>query len=130
MEKSLVSFVLICDALASSVAFAQTAIPEGTPANMASHAPTMAANPQLYKALGEKAGISRLTDDFVARLKADRRISENFKNTNSQYRSNPLADQFCVLSGGPCQYNGANMKSSHANLEIGKAEFNALVEDL
>jgi hemoglobin len=130
MEKNLISFVLICSAMAASVALAQTATPETAPASMPSHAHMATVDSQLYKALGEKAGIASLTDDFVVRLKADRRISEMFKNTNSQYLSNQLADQLCVLSGGPCQYKGADMKSSHANVDIGRTEFNALVEDL
>lgn len=39
-------------------------------------------------------------------------------------------DQFCVLSGGPCVYKGANMKLVHRALDITKADFNALVEVL
>jgi hemoglobin len=39
-------------------------------------------------------------------------------------------DQFCQVMGGPCIYKGADMKSSHANLDITKADFNALVEVL
>jgi hemoglobin len=41
-----------------------------------------------------------------------------------------LVDQFCVTLGGPCVYKGADMKSSHANLDITKGDFNALVEVL
>lgn len=116
MKKTLLSLALIASALLATVS--------------TSHAQTMSGDASLYKALGEKAGIASLTDDFVARLKADSRISEMFKNTKSQYLSNQLADQFCAVSGGPCKYSGADMKSSHANLDIGKADFNALVEDL
>jgi hemoglobin len=121
---------LVAGAMFASVAIAQPAMPEGHAAMVAAHAQTMPADATLYKALGEKAGIASLTNDFVVRLKADGRISEMFKNTKSEYLSNQLADQFCVVSGGPCQYKGADMKSSHANLDIGKADFNALVEDL
>jgi hemoglobin len=130
MTKTLLCLALIAGVMSASVASAQTGMPEGHAAMMAAHAQMMSADSTLYKALGEKAGISSLTNDFVARLKADGRISEMFKNTKSEYLSNQLADQFCVVSGGPCQYKGADMKSSHANLDIGKADFNALVEDL
>lgn len=41
-----------------------------------------------------------------------------------------LSDQFCQLSGGPCKYEGADMKSAHADMGIRKHEFHALVEDL
>lgn len=111
MKKTLITLALMCGAVLAN-------------------AQSMPTDSSLYKALGEKAGIASLTDDFVARLKADSRISEMFKNTKAQYLSNQLADQFCVVAGGPCKYTGADMKSSHANLDIGKADFNALVEDL
>ncbi len=130
MKKILLSLTLISCAMAASVASAQTAMPDGHAAMMAAHAQMKSTDSALYKALGEKAGIASLTGDFVARLKADGRISEMFKNTKSEYLSNQLADQFCAVSGGPCQYKGADMKSAHANLDVGKADFNALVEDL
>ena len=41
-----------------------------------------------------------------------------------------LTDQICQLSGGPCQYEGGDMKSAHADMDITKAHFNALVEVL
>lgn len=41
-----------------------------------------------------------------------------------------MVDQLCAHSGGPCVYKGADMKSSHANLDIKKSDFHALVEVL
>ena len=54
----------------------------------------------LYQAFGEKAGLTQ------------------------------LVDQFCVVTGGPCVYKGADMKSAHSNLDINKGDFNTLVEVL
>lgn len=84
----------------------------------------------LYKALGEKAGLSRLVDDFVNRLRADPRIGEQFKSTNLKTLKTQLTDQFCEVSGGPCVYEGDDMKRAHADLKITKSDFNALVEVL
>ncbi|MEN9587710.1 MAG: hypothetical protein RIT15_1285 [Pseudomonadota bacterium] len=84
----------------------------------------------LYIALGEKSGITQLSDDFVTRLAADKRLRPFFEKTNLPHFKLQLADQFCVVSGGPCVYKGADMKSSHANFDIAKADFNALVEVL
>jgi hemoglobin len=53
-----------------------------------------------------------------------------FKDTKSAYLQEQLVDQFCVVSGGPCTYKGADMKTSHANMDITKAQFNILVEVL
>lgn len=89
-----------------------------------------AQNDALYQALGAKPGLQALTEIFVAGLKADKRIGEQFKDTKSSYLQEQLVDQFCVVSGGPCKYQGADMKSAHAGMEINKAQFNALVEVL
>jgi hemoglobin len=84
----------------------------------------------LYRALGEKTGIARLMDDFVNRAIKDERISAHFKKTKPQLLKDSLTEQICQLSGGPCQYKGPDMKSAHADMDIRKSEFNALVEDL
>lgn len=84
----------------------------------------------LYQALGEKAGITRLMDDFVNRVVKDPRIGAHFKDVNPAALKESLTDQICQLSGGPCQYEGADMKSAHADMDINKGHFNALVEVL
>lgn len=106
---------LICLALAAGSAFAQTAAPQ---------------NDQLYKAFGEKPGLVALMDDFMVRLLADPRTGPHFKPANQQRVKEQLVDQLCALGGGPCVYKGADMKSAHANLEIKKSDFHALVEVL
>ena len=40
------------------------------------------------------------------------------------------ATQLCEQSGGPCVYKGVPMKEAHESMEIGRREFNALVEVL
>ena len=92
--------------------------------------PSAAKDNSLYIALGAQAGITQLSDDFVTRLVADKRLRPFFEKTNLPHFKLQLADQFCVVSGGPCVYKGADMKSSHANFDIAKADFNALVEVL
>jgi len=96
----------------------------------ASSAQTMAPNDQLYKAFGEKPGLVALMDDFMVRLLADPRTSPHFKPSNQERVKEQLVDQLCSLAGGPCVYKGADMKSAHANLDIKKSDFNALVEVL
>ena len=96
----------------------------------ASFAQTASQNDLLYKAFGEKAGLVTLMDDFMVRLLADPRTGPHFKPANQQRVKEQLVDQLCVLGGGPCVYKGADMKSAHANLDIKKSDFNALVEVL
>lgn len=84
----------------------------------------------LYRALGDKPGITRLVQDFAARLLADARMKPFFEQANAKRLTEQLVDQFCAVSGGPCVYKGADMKTAHANLDITKGDFNALVEVL
>lgn len=92
-----------------------------------------AAHPQitsLYELLGEKPGITALANDFVDRMKAQPRIGKMFDDIKPAYLKEQIADQFCEVSGGPCQYDGETMKNSHAQLGIDKAQFNLVVEIL
>ena len=116
MKKTLASFALAASALLlAGSAFAQTSAPK---------------DDQLYKAFGEKPGLVALMDDFMVRLLADERTGPHFKPANQQRVKEQLVEQFCALGGGPCVYKGADMKSSHANLDIKKSDFHALVEVL
>ncbi|RVU45599.1 group I truncated hemoglobin [Rubrivivax rivuli] len=120
---------------ATAAALAQPAPGQGRPptsgtgADRATAYPVAPA-PGLYQALGERAGLQALMTDFVARLRADRRIGHQFKDTNAKELAARLTEQLCLLSGGPCRYEGASMKDAHADLQITRADFNALVEVL
>ncbi|MBI3367216.1 MAG: group 1 truncated hemoglobin [Burkholderiales bacterium] len=91
-------------------------------------AQAQATDDSLYQAFGEKAGIQRVMEDFVPRLKADPRIGAFFKEVNAEHLVTQLTDQLCLVSGGPCAYEGVPMKQAHAELGIAKKDFNALVE--
>jgi len=115
MKKTLICLALAAGSLLlASPSFAQAATP----------------NDQLYKAFGEKPGLVALMDDFMVRLLADPRTGPHFQPSNQQRVKEQLVEQFCALGGGPCVYKGADMKSAHANLDIKKSDFHALVEVL
>ena len=119
--KTLIALAIALGSLLAQPAFAQT-----SPAMVT--APAAPAG--LYQALGEKSGITRLMDDFVNRLVVDPRIGGHFKDVKPAALKESLTDQICQLSGGPCKYEGADMKSAHADMDIHKGHFNALVEVL
>lgn len=84
----------------------------------------------LYERLGGTPAITAVVDDFVANVAADSRINGRFAGTNIPRLKTLLVDQVCEATGGPCKYQGRDMKSAHAGMGITNAEFNALVEDL
>ncbi|MEO7106552.1 MAG: DUF3034 family protein, partial [Rhodoferax sp.] len=84
----------------------------------------------LYNALGQKEGIGLLVNDLVDRLRADETLGPPFRKIKAAYLKEQLTDQLCRVTGGPCVYEGEEMKKSHAELKIGTGEFNQLVEIL
>ncbi|WP_457427843.1 group I truncated hemoglobin [Roseateles sp. P5_E7] len=88
------------------------------------------ANDGVYQAWGGKAGIRAVMDDFVPRLFADPRTAPFFRNANRENLTTQLTEQLCQEAGGPCVYKGVPMKLAHQELEIGRRDFNALVEIL
>jgi hemoglobin len=98
-------------------------------------APLSRADETLYKSLGGKKAITAVVDDFVGRVAADDRINSFFKATAAdpkrlaKFKKN-LVDQICEAAGGPCKYQGMDMKTAHAGMGITSADFDALVQDL
>jgi truncated hemoglobin YjbI len=97
----------------------------------ANPAPTAAASSaSLFERLGGKNAISAVVDDFAGNVLADARINKKFAKTDANRLLANLKDFVCFATGGPCQYTGLDMKTSHKNMGTTAGEFNALVEDL
>jgi hemoglobin len=84
----------------------------------------------VYRAFHEKAGVDRVIDDFVDRLHTDRRFGKRFEFVDLDNLRAKLKDQICYLVGGPCTYEGKDMKAAHAGMILHNRDFNALAEDL
>ena len=83
-----------------------------------------------FRELGSKAGIDAIVAEFVTIILEDKRINATFEGVDLDRLRAKLAEQFCVVSGGPCVYTGKSMAESHEDLKINNAQFNALVENL
>ncbi|MGY2221778.1 group I truncated hemoglobin [Pseudomonas gingeri] len=84
----------------------------------------------LYRDLGERAGITRIVEGTLIHIARDRRIAERFRKIDIRRLRDKLVEQFCVEAGGPCVYTGDTMAESHKGQNVGRSDFNALVEDL
>jgi len=84
----------------------------------------------VFAAFGGVEGVSRIIDDLVDRSVRDPRLEEIFKPTDLVRLRRTLKEQVCFILGGPCAYTGRDMASSHKDLGVTTAEFNALVENL
>jgi hemoglobin len=83
-----------------------------------------------FHGLGGKPGIKKIVATFIPLILADPRIKESFTDIDMKNLAMRLEEQFCDLSGGPCTYQGKDMKEIHDGLNITRAQFNALAEDL
>ena len=96
-------------------------------------APVWAADaplPSLYERLGGTGPITAVVGKFVSIVGQDKRINGYFANTDLVHLKKQLVDQVCQASGGPCTYEGRDMKTAHTGMKVTTAAFNALVEDL
>ncbi len=125
MLKLLRSCAALCAALALAPVHAQ---PPAAPA--AAGSGVAAAEDPLYRALGGQDGIDRIVGDFVPRLASDPHMGEFFRNVRQAHFKAMLSLKFCEVAGGPCIYTGRSIPELHRDMDITKADFNALVEVL
>jgi hemoglobin len=91
---------------------------------------TAAAEEQLFFRMGGEVKLKAAVDELVPILLADERINFAFAQTDMKKFKHLLYTQLCELAGGPCIYDGRDMRTAHAKLPISNAHFNALTEDL
>ena len=82
----------------------------------------------LYEDLGGREGIATVVDNFITEISFDPSIYPFFSKTNVPRLREKLEEQFCMLSGGPCEYTGDTMEKVHTGMHISSAEFNRTVE--
>jgi hemoglobin len=102
----------------------------------------------LFDRLGGEQGITAIVDDFIPRVLQDPRVNWerkgvtsgglfqrksvtwNSTNENVSRLKKHMIQFLCLVTGGPAQYDGRNIKSSHADMRITNAEFDATIGDL
>jgi hemoglobin len=84
----------------------------------------------LYERLGGQPAVEAVVKDFAERVLADARINKKFAKSDPDRLVTNLIAFVCKGTGGPCEYKGLDMKTSHRKMGVTTGEFNALVEDL
>lgn len=88
-----------------------------------------AADKSLYERLGGKDALIAVVNELWAIVAADQRINARFAHTKPASFGGQLVDFLCQASGGPCKYQGQDMKHAHTGMKLSEAEFIALAED-
>src|SRR4051812_3779062 len=94
----------------------------------------------LYERLGGKDAVTAVVDDFVNRAATDPKVNFTRKGVpGAEWEATPdnvkhlkmqITDFVTMATGGPNNYKGKDMKSSHRNMQITDAEFGAIAADL
>jgi hemoglobin len=89
----------------------------------------------LYERLGGKEGITAIVDDVIEAHMQNPTISATF----IPYKTQPermakirqhTIDFFSAGSGGPVQYTGRDMPTTHAGMNISAIEYMAVIDDI
>lgn len=91
---------------------------------------TAKADAKLFDRLGGQPAIEKVVGDFITIVVADERINARFQNADAANLKAKLVEQICEATGGPCKYTGKDMVTAHTGMNLTKADFDALVEDL
>lgn len=104
--------------------------PHATPAKAEASSASTAQPGSLYERLGGKPAVTAVVHEFVARTTTDDRIKDRFFNVDGANLEKLLVQFVCMAGGGGCTYEGRDMTTSHASMEIADEEWDALVGDL
>jgi len=89
-----------------------------------------AAEASLYRRLGGYDVIAAATDDLLTRLTSDPQLGPYWKghSKDSMRRDRQLVVDFlCYATGGPVEYRGRDMKTSHEGLGISESDWQLFV---
>lgn len=81
----------------------------------------------LYDRLGGKPAIAAVVDGMVANIAADEKLAWRFKNTDFDSYKPTFVDFVCMVTGGPCDYQGLSMPNAHSRMGITSEEFDMTV---
>jgi len=89
-----------------------------------------AAGSTLYERLGEIAGITQIVTDTVALHHKNPDIGHFFDGVDDENLIKHVAAFFAAGTGGPANYEGRDMVTTHASMEMTDAEYDSAVADV
>jgi hemoglobin len=89
-----------------------------------------AAGPSLYERLGETDGIRQIVTDTVALHHENPDIAHFFDGVDDERLIGHVTAFFAAGTGGPANYEGRDMTSTHASMEMSDADFDSAVRDV
>jgi hemoglobin len=85
--------------------------------------------PSLYQRLGKAEGIAAIVDDAVDRHAVNPLLAPRFSSSDLPRAKKMGTQFFCMGAGGPEKYEGRDMRTAHAGMNISEQEFIATIDD-
>lgn len=89
-----------------------------------------AATPSLYERLGAADGLSKIVNDTIALHHKNPDIAHFFDGVDDEQLAHHVVAFFAAGTGGPANYEGRDMTSTHASMDISDAEYDSAVADV
>ncbi len=89
-----------------------------------------AAGPSVYERLGEMDGITQIVTDTVELHHNNPDIGHFFDGVDDENLIKHVVAFFAAGTGGPANYEGRDMTSSHASMDMSDADFDSAVSDV
>lgn len=91
---------------------------------------TETAGPSLYERLGEMPGIEQIVGDTIALHLENEEIAHYFDGVDLDNLAHHVAAFFAAGTGGPANYQGRDMTSTHAHMNMSNDDFDSAIADV
>jgi hemoglobin len=89
-----------------------------------------AAAPSLYERLGAADGLTQIVNDTIALHHKNPDIAHYFTDIDDDVLAGHVVAFFAAGTGGPVNYQGRDMTTTHASMDISDAEYDSAVADV
>jgi hemoglobin len=84
----------------------------------------------VYAAIGGQGTIEAVVKDFYQMVCYDHQLNQYFEETDMESLRDHQIEFLSMVTGGPVDYTGAEMRTAHAELDITDSEFTLVTEYL
>ena len=99
-----------------------------TPAPTASAEAAEADKPSLYERLGGQEAIDAVVDLFYVKILDDERVNHFFEDVNMRRQIVRQKEFLAAAFGGPKPYEGRDLRTAHAGLDLTAEDFGVIAE--
>jgi hemoglobin len=86
--------------------------------------------PTLYDRIGGEPAARAICEDIWTNHTVNPIVNNRFSNSDPVYVKQMVFEIFAAATGGPVEYTGKDMLTTHAGMNISDMEFNAVVDDV